>query len=110
MECLNDELKILSERLGTENDVERLRFDIKNLIVKCLIERGDGLDYWEKDQFAYAIACIQSSFSKSKTWLRLSLVSIHNAYMPQRSEYVNRYSEIESLTSDDLILFLEKIL
>lgn len=110
------EINALFERLDNDKDVDQIRLDIANLIAKCLTERRETFGYWEKAQFAHAIAAlaqnIHAGHRDSTWWLRLCLVSVENAHVSpdKRSEdYTARNKQIEGLTYDQLMDDIQKL-
>jgi|GEM_PF-1481236 len=101
------EIKELFERLNKDKNVDGIRLDIANLIAKSLTQKREAFGYWEKAQFAQAIAAlarnIHSGRRDSTSWLRLCLVSIKKAHIPpdERSEdYTASSKKIEAFTFD----------
>lgn len=104
-----EEINELFERLDKDKNVDGIRLDIANLIAKSLIQKKEAFSYWEKAQFAHAIAALAQNIQgrqDSTSWLRLCLVSIENAHIlpGERSEdYAARNKQIEALTFDQLM-------
>ena len=104
------EIDELFERIDNDSDVDGIRRDIADLIGKSLTQKQEAFGYWEKAQFAHAIAAlahnVHAGHRDSTSWLRLCLVSIENACIPadERSEdYTARNKQIEALTFDQLM-------
>jgi hypothetical protein len=104
------EIDELFERLDKDRDVDGIRRDIADLISKSIAQKREAFGYWEKAQFAHAIAAlahnVQAGHRDSTSWLRLCLVSIENAHVPpdERSEdYTARNKQIEALTFEQLM-------
>ncbi len=110
------EINDLFERLDKDKDVDGIRLDIADLIAKSLTQKREAFGYWEKAQFAHAIAAlaqnVHAGHRDSTSWLRLCLVSIENAHIPpdERSEdYTARNKQIEALTFDQLMDDIRKL-
>lgn len=110
------EINEFFERLDKDEDVDRIRLDIANLIAKSLTQKREVFGYWEKALFAHAIAAlaqnVHAGHRDSTLWLRLCLVSIENAHTPpdERSEdYTARKKQVEALTFDQLMDDIRKL-
>ena len=100
----------LFTRLDRDEDVDAIRRDIADLIAKSIEQKREAFGYWEKAQFAHAIAAlahnVQARQRDSKSWLRLSLVCIENAHAQpdaRSEEYTARSRHVEALTFDQLM-------
>ena len=111
------EISVLRELIYSdrEKNVDRIRLEIANLIGKCLVEKRESLGYWEKSQFAGAIAALSQNVhegGRDVGWLGLCLVSIEKACTPpeKRSEdFALIYKKIEDLTYEQLIDDVRKL-
>lgn len=104
-----EEVRALYERIADGDKVDLIRLDIADLIAKCLAEKRETLGYWEKGQFAYAIAALaRNTYSgnrESAVWLRLCLVCIEKAYVPpdkRADDPEERNEHIDALTYEQL--------
>lgn len=109
------EINDLFERLDKDKDVDGIRLDIADLIAKSLTQKREAFGYWEKEQFAYAIAALAQNVQgphDSTSSLRKCLVSIEKAHISpdERSEdYTARNKQIEALTFDQLMDDIRKL-
>ena len=76
MQSSMDEANVLLERIDRGGNLEQVRRDIAVLILRCLTEKQDTLDAWEKMQFEMAIALLPTY------WLRLAVAHIKLAMEP----------------------------
>jgi hypothetical protein len=111
-----EETDMLFARLDQNENVDAIRIDIANLIVKYLGEKRDTFGYWEKAHFANAIASLAqnvfSSHQPTTAWLRASLVNVEKALVPpdQRNEsYTRRDNQLDALTFDQLVDDIRKL-
>jgi len=110
------EIDDLFQRVDNDPNVDGIRLDIADLIARCLEEKRKSLGYWEKNLFNHAIGMLRDNIRtgdrESRTWLKSSLVSVRDAFVPgdKRNEnYTTRRSEVEDLTFDDLMLEVRKL-
>lgn len=110
------EVSDLFERLDKAEDIDGIRLDIANFIARTLAAKRETLGFWEKAQFAHAIAAlahnVYGASRDSTVWLRLCLVCIENAHTPpeKRSEdYTPRNKQIEALTFEQLMDDIRKL-
>ncbi len=111
-----EELDTLAQRIINGDKVDLIRLDIADLIAQRLKEVRETLGYWEKEQFAHAIAALASNIHagdrETTVWLRLCLVCIDKANVPpdMRSEELKVKNEfMDGLTYDQLALEIQTL-
>jgi len=90
-------------------DVDALCFPIANLIGRLIAERRNTLDSWERQWFTRALAGLCSNYrsnGNSTEWLRIVLVSLETALVPQelRSERKTDSSNMGAMTTAQLLV------
>ena len=119
------EIDELSKRLEESKDIEGIRIEIANLIAKSITRKGNALSYWEKAQYADAIAALtrhaedvlaQGGQPVSKVLLRLALQSLMDAHLPLGKRFGIHSSKdssvdknIDALTFDQLMDGIRKL-
>ncbi|WP_047542104.1 hypothetical protein [Methylotenera versatilis] len=108
------EVDELIERLDQNQNIDRVRLDILNLISKCLNDLRGTFGCWEKEHMAKAIVFLSYNFSShpsSTFWLRTSLSYVEKAFSPpeMRSENVRFSEECDSLTLEQLVADVQKL-
>ncbi len=101
---------------GGNDDVDRIRLDIANLIARRMDAVRESFGAWERLHFAQAIAALADNIAKgdrdSTAWLRLSLVALEKAGVPtaERSDqYPIRNDQVEALTFEALSKAIRKL-
>jgi len=117
LQSLQRRVDSILQKLGTRDEIKKIRIEIANLIFDYLHLMKNSLGYWEKMYFANSILALAWHINSAHkppqdSWLRLCLVSLENVFVPPENRAANRpprNSQTYSLSFDQLIEAINEI-